>query len=54
MDSVSTNSGAFAKPKTFDAMTTSMAEIQMHLGLHLNTPATKYSADLHGKEWAGD
>lgn len=28
MDSVSTNSGAFAKPKAFDAKTTSRVEIQ--------------------------
>lgn len=34
MDSVSTNSGEFAKPKTFDAKTRSIAEIQTHLGLH--------------------
>lgn len=33
VDSVSTNRGTFAKSKTFNAMMTSIAEIQMHLGL---------------------
>lgn len=58
LDSVSANSGAFAKPGTFNAMTTSIAEIQMHLGLHFKHSSHQVqcsrqcssATDLHGKE----